>query len=400
MHVVVLGAGVIGVTTAYYLSECGHTVTVVEREDGVASGATGGNGCQLSYSFTDAMANPSLLMKLPGLISGRDPAFCVRPPLDKLPVTWGWAFLRQCTSKRSRSNTLAVLEMARRSSILMNDLRSRVPLEFSFGRAGKLVMQNTQSDMEAARGVSALKRQYGSDAEVVTIEQAREIEPALKHLNTQAVGAVYSANDEVGDALAFTSQLGKWLIDNRNTEFLFNTRVHRIVSENGKFKSVETDKGTLKPDAVVICLGAWSNHYLKPLGIQANIYPVRGYSLTVPTGNAANSVSITDLKSKMVYSRLGDHVRIAGFADFVGFSTERDNDRASTLLQTARNFAPEIANYDVASRNEWGGFRPMTPNSRPLVGPTAVEGLYLNTGHGMLGWTLACASGHDLAESL
>jgi len=400
MHVVVLGAGVTGVTTAYYLSERGHTVTVVEREGVVASGATGGNGGQLSYTFTDAMANPGLLMKLPGLVIGRDPAFSVRPPIDALPVRWGWAFLRQCTSQRSRANTLAVLEMAMRSSQLMADLRSRIPFEFSFRKAGKLVLLNTQVEVDAAKEISSVKRRYGSDVRVVTLEQAREIEPALSYITTRPVGAVYSENDEVGDALAFTSQLGNWLVENSDTEFRFDTRVHRVISDSGKLPTVETDKGTLKPDAVVVCLGAWSNRYLKPLGIQANVYPVRGYSVTLPPGKAANAVSITDLKSKMVYSRLGDQTRIAGFADFVGFGTGRDGERVRTLLKTARHFAPDIADYDVDSSSEWGGFRPMTPNSRPLVGPTAIKGLYLNTGHGMLGWTLACVSGHDIAESL
>ena len=181
---------------------------------------------------------------------------------------------------------------------------------------------------------------------------------------------------------------------------MFAIFLPRDFTENGKIRAVETSNGTLKPHAVVVCLGAWSDRILKPLGIRANIYPVRGYSVTLPAGEKSNSVSITDLGSKMVYSRLGDQIRIAGFADFVGFRTDRDEDRQRALLDTARNFAPDIANFDINSVNEWGGFRPMTPNSRPLVGPAPVEGLYLNTGHGMLGWTLACVSGHDLAELL
>jgi D-amino-acid dehydrogenase len=367
MHVVVLGAGVVGVTTAYYLTERGHTVTVVDQAGEVASGASGGNGGQLSYSFTDAMASPALLAKLPRVISGLDPAFCVRPPIDTLPVRWGLDFLSQCTSQRARSNTLAVLQMAMRSSSLMAELRSQVP---------------------------------GCDVQVITPEQATEIEPALAFIKTPFAGAVYSENDEVGDVLSFTSQLGQWLTGNRNTEFQFNTTIHRIITEGGKLHAVETSNGTLKPDAVVVCLGAWSDQVLKPLGIRANIYPVRGYSVTLPAGEKSNSVSITDLGSKMVYSRLGDQIRIAGFADFIGFKTDRDEDRQRELLDAARNFAPDIADFDVSSVNEWGGYRPMTPNSRPLVGPTPVEGLYLNTGHGMLGWTLACVSGHDLAALL
>jgi len=400
MHVVVLGAGVVGVTTAYYLAERGHAVTVVDQADEVASGASGGNGGQLSYSFTDAMASPALLAKLPRVISGLDPAFCVRPPIDTLPVRWGLDFLRQCTSHRSRSNTLAVLQMAMRSSSLMAGLRSQAPLDFSFRRAGKLVLLSKSSDLEAAKDTCTVKRQYGCDVRVITPEQATEIEPALAFIKTPFAGAVYSENDEVGDVLSFTSQLGQWLGNKRDTGFQFNTTVHRIITEGGKIHSVETSNGTLKPDAVVVCLGAWSDRILKPLGIKANVYPVRGYSVTLPAGEKSNSVSITDLASKMVYSRLGDQIRIAGFADFVGFRTDRDKDRVQTLLDTARNFAPDIAGFDINSAGEWGGFRPMTPDSRPLVGPSRIEGLYLNTGHGMLGWTLACVSGHDVAALL
>lgn len=397
MHVVVLGAGVIGVTTAYYLAERGHTVTVVERENGVATGASGGNGAQLSYSFTDAMASPAMLAKMPGVLSGQDPAFLVRPPVKTLPVRWGLNFLSQCTSHHARENTLAVLQMAMRSSTLLAELRSRVPLDFSFRRASKLVVLGNQSDLKSAGDTCALKRQHGCDVRVITPEQAIEIEPALAHIRTPFAGAVYSENDEVGDVLAFTSQLGEWLGNNRNTEFQFNTRVRHIAARNGKLDAIETDNGTLKPDAVVVCLGAWSDRILKPLGIRANINPIRGYSVTLPATDKSNSVSITDLGSKMVYSRLGDKIRIAGFADFVGFNTDRDETRVRTLLNTARKFAPDIADFDAGSADEWGGFRPMTPNSQPVVSATPVDGLYLNTGHGMLGWTLACVTGHDLA---
>jgi len=397
MHIVVLGAGVVGVTAAYYLSERGHTVTVVDQADEVASGASGGNGGQLSYSFTDAMASPALLAKLPRVLAGLDPALRFRPAINALPTLWGLSFLRQCSSRHTRSNTLAILQMAMRSSSLMAELQSRVPLEFSFRKAGKLVILTNQAELEAAENSCAAKRQYGCEVRVIPFEQAREIEPALAYFKTASVGAVYSENDEVGDALAFTAQLGQWLSNNSDTGYRFGTKVHRITAKNNKICTVETEKETLKPDAVVVCLGAWSSRILKPLGIRSNIYPVRGYSVTLPPGENPNSVSISDLGNKMVYSRLGDQIRIAGFADFIGFETDQDAHRIQTLLGTARKFAPEIANYNVSSTDDWGGFRPLTPNSRPLVGPTPIEGLYLNTGHGMLGWTLACASSHDVA---
>ena len=397
MHVAVLGAGVIGVTTAYYLSERGHSVTIVDRADDVASGASGRNGGQLSYSFTDAMASPALLSKLPRIIAGLNPAFYVRPPITPDLVRWGLAFLNQCTTAKNRKNTLEILQLALRSGALMTELRNRTSVEFSHRRAGKLVMLDGPTALEEAQQACALKREYGCDARVITLEQAHKIEPALAKMTNKYAGAIYSESDEVGDPLAFTSGLGEWLSANRDIELSLNTTVLSIATKNQKLVAVETDKGSLKADAVAVCLGAWSHRLLRPLGIKTNIYPMRGYSLTLPGLETSNSVSITDLTSKTVFSRLDDRVRIAGFADFVGYSTARDEMRVRTLLETARKTAPDIADFTISPAAEWGGFRPMTADSLPLIGPSSVEGVYLNTGHGMLGWTLACVSGHKLA---
>jgi D-amino-acid dehydrogenase len=400
MHVVVLGAGVVGVTTAYYLAERGHSVTVVDRAGSVAAGASAGNGAQLSYSFTDAMASPALLSKIPKMMTGLDPAFYVRPPLNSQLICWGQAFLRQCSSHKNRQNTTAVLQLALRSASLMDDLRSRTGLEFSFRQAGKLVMLNGHAAMTDAAKICTLKRQYGCDARVVTFAEAVAIEPALTHMKNKYTGAVYSENDQVGNSLEFTTGLAQWLTLNRGTEFKLDTIVSKIVTRERKLTAVETDQGTLQADAVVVCLGAWSNQLLDPLGIRTNIYPMRGYSVTLPAAETSNSVSISDTAYKIVFSRLGDKMRIAGFADFVGYRTEKDQARARVLLETAREIAPAIANFDINSAEEWGGFRPMTPDSRPIIGPSSIEGIHLNTGHGMLGWTLACASGHDAAAGI
>jgi D-amino-acid dehydrogenase len=400
MHIVVLGAGVVGVTTAYYLAERGHRVTVVDRADSVADGASGGNGGQLSYSFTDAMASPALLSKIPKMMSGLDPAFHVRPPLNSQLVWWGQAFLRQCSSHQNRQNTTAVLQLALRSDALMAKLRSQAELDFSFRQAGKLVMLGNHAAMTEAAQVCTLKRQFGCDARVVTFTEAAQIEPALNHMTNEYAGAVYSENDQVGDPLAFTTGLSHWLNSNLEVEFKLNTTIQKIVTHKRKLTAIETDQGVLQPDAVVVCLGAWSSQLLDPVGIKTNIYPMRGYSLTLPAIETSNSVSISDTGYKVVFSRFGDKMRIAGFADFVGYRTGKDKSRAQQLLETVRNIAPTIAKYDVSSTEEWGGFRPMTPNSQPLIGPSAIEGIHLNTGHGMLGWTLACASAHDVSAGI
>jgi len=400
MHVVVLGAGVVGVTTAYYLTERGHDVTVVDRAASVATGASAGNGGQLSYSFTDAMASPALLSKMPKMMTGMDPAFHVRPPLNSQLICWGTSFLRQCSSHQNRQNTTAVLQLALRSAELMTDLRNHTGLEFSFRRAGKLVMLSSQEAMRDAAKNCTLKRQYGCDARLVTFAEALELEPALAHMEPEYTGAVYSENDQVGDSKLFAGGLSRWLSENRGTDFKLDTTVKKIVTRGDKFAALETDRGDIKADAVVVSLGAWSSALLNPLGIRTNIYPMRGYSVTLPACETSNSVSISDTGYKMVFSRIGDSMRIAGFADFVGYRTDRDHERVQVLMQTARRIAPSIARYDAADAGEWGGFRPMTPDSRPLIGPASINGIHLNTGHGMLGWTLACVSGHDVAAGI
>ena len=310
------------------------------------------------------------------------------------------ALLRQCTANRARENTSAVLKTALRSSELLTELRSRVPLDFSFRQAGKLVLLSKDEQIQAALASSELKRQLGSRVEVITFAEACEIEPCLVRFKKDYAGAVWSTSDEVGDAKVFTAGLARWLEDHREFELQLGTKVLQIEQAKTGIVCVNTSRGRVKADAVVVCLGADSASLLEPLGIKTSIYPVRGYSVTLPATEGSTSTSITDLGNKIVFSRLGDQVRIAGFADILGFDTHRDASRVQDLIRAARGIAPEIADFDAESIGEWGGYRPLTPDSRPLVGRTTVQGLFLNTGHGMLGWTLACATAHQLASEI
>ncbi len=398
MHVVVVGAGVIGITSAYYLAAAGCDVTVLDRATEVASGTSYANAGQLSYSFTDALAKPEFIAKIPSLLAGRDSASQVKMATALIP--WGTRFLAQCTRARSRENTVAVLRAALRSAQLLGELRQTVALEFSHRSAGKLVLLSSEDELQSARASSALKNQYGSDTEVLSRKDALELEPALANMTSPVVGAVYSKSDEVADCHLFTQNLASWLQRSGKVAFKLGRPVTEIVSTAGQFRSVLVDDEELEADGVVVCAGAWSQMLLHPLSINPRIYPVRGYSLTLPLGDNSPMVSITALKQRIVFSRINDVMRIAGFADFKGFSTQDDEQRAETLFTVARQCAPSAADYAEVERHPWGGFRPMTPDGRPRVGPTTIKGLYLNCGHGMLGWTLACASAHDLAEAI
>lgn len=398
MHVVVIGAGVIGVTTAYYLSRLGCRVTVIDREHDVADGASFANAGQLSYSFTDALAKPEFVPKIPGLVAGRDRGYRVRLTPDLVP--WGMRFLSQCTSRRAADNTVAVLQTAMRSRELMQRLRKELPFDFSHRSAGKLVVLSTREELRAARTNVALKKDYGCQTEILEPAAAIEIEPALASMTGDFVGAVYSDRDSVADSYSFTVGMKEMLEKTGSVTFRLGIQVKRLIEKRQRLQSIELQDGKLSADAVVVCTGAWSGKLLRPVGVDPHIYPVRGYSVTLPLGDAAPAVSVTALSKKIVFSRINGSLRVAGFADFKSFRTDADSRRIAALVRVARETAPLAADYDAHNQVQWGGFRPMTPDGQPRVGPSGIEGLYLNTGHGMLGWTLACASAHDVAQSI
>ena len=214
------------------------------------------------------------------------------------------------------------------------------------------------------------------------------------------VAAVYSQSDEVADSKLFANGLRHWLEKSGRVTFRFDTTVSEILLQKGRAIGVTLDDETITADAVCVCMGAWSNRILRLAGVKPHIYPVRGYSVTLPPCETSPSVSVTALKQRMVFSRINGLMRIAGFADFRGFDTSADRRRTRDLFEQAQQIAPAAAHYDAADAHYWGGFRPMTPNGRPRVGATRVPGLFTNTGHGMLGWTLACASAHDAAAAI
>ena len=396
MQVIVLGAGVTGLTTAWYLAERGARVTVVDSAGDAGLGATCGNAAQLSYSYTDSLATPDFVRRIPGLFVNSDPAVRVR--MDPGLIGWGIEFLRNCTKRRATDNTLSLLDVSMRSAELMDELRSRVSFDFSHRKAGKLVLVSDQAGLRKAERLSALKRQRGCSIEVLTPAEARSVEPALDALATEYVAAVWSESDELADSLKFTQGLRHQLAESGRAEFLFNENVDRFIVEDSRIVGAG-GSGEHRGDAVVVCAGAWSGRLLKQIGIRARIRPMRGYSITLPPGDGAPSASITSLKHRIAISRIDSRLRVSGFADFRGFDTSRDDERLGELLSISRRIAPAAADYD-AEGTRWGGFRPMTPNGLPLVGGTHIPGLYLNTGHGMLGWTLACATGEAAASAV
>jgi len=400
MKVAVLGAGIAGVTTAYYLAERGFEVVLVDRAGEVAAETSFANGAQLSYSYTDALGQPGFLRRVPSLLLGRDPAIRIALGGNASLMAWGREFLAECKAARAKDNTLAVLDLALASARLLGDLRARTGIRFDWRRPGKIAVIAEKGDVEQARRRVGWKQERGCNVRVIDYGEAVELEPALRSMVQRFAAAVYSPDDEVGDAHFFARELVRWLEATHALELRLGESVEAIEVRGGQVEAVRTGAGEIDVDAAVVCLGPWSQPLLDAHGIDTRILPVRGYSVTLPAGKTAPLVSITNIDKRIVYTRLGDRMRIAGFADFLGHDTRRDGRRLQRLVETARAIAPNAADYTAAAHHEWGGFRPVTPDSRPLVGRTYIRGLFLNTGHGVLGWTLACATGDLVARTV
>ena len=397
MRVSVIGAGVVGVTTAYYLALDGHDVTVIDERDTAAGGTSYANGGQLSYSFSDALGSPEFVRSLPQLMLNRDVG--ARVSLSPGLVRWGLALLKHSSRTRSDRLSLATYRNALRSAALMRTLREHTKIEFDFKASGKMILLAGRDAIRRAERTIELKSAFGCDNVILSRREAIDVEPALEAFTSLPEACIYSAGDQVGDAHRYAKALGQWLESEANCRFLFGEPASGIATSNARVVAVQRGDTELACDAVVVCAGTGSNALLRPLGLRLPIRGMRGYSVTLPLGSAAPKTSITALAQHFVFSRLGNRLRIAGFADFVDDCSDRlINRRTDDLLRVASRIAPAAADYYAAEKHRWSGVRPMTPDSQPIIRSTAIGGLFINTGHGMLGWTLACASGDTVAK--
>ena len=400
MKITILGAGLTGVTTAYLLAERGHEVTVIERESGSALETSFANGGQLSYSHAEPWATPGVIPKIFKWLGRKDSPLVINPSLS--PDMWIWClkFLLNCTPAKTRYNTENTLRLALYSKKVFQEVRSRENIDFNFLANGILhIFKDNKSLDKAAEQAKFQNKILNCPFEIYGKQQVIIKEPALVNTSQKIVGAVYFPLDESGDIHLFTRKLAaKSQAIGAGVTYYYNHNITEIISEGNKITGVRANNDIFKSDIFIICLGSYTPLLLKKIGIKIPIYPMKGYSISIPCEGAkgAPKVSITDQSKKIVYSRLGDLVRVAGTAEFSGYNDIIREDRIEQMKKAAQELLPLAGDYNKISK--WACLRPQTPQGTPLLGKAKFDNLYLNTGHGTLGWTLGPGSAKIVAD--
>ncbi|MDQ6917640.1 MAG: D-amino acid dehydrogenase [Pseudomonadota bacterium] len=402
MRVLVLGAGVIGTTTAWFLRESGHEVTVVERRSAAAMETSFANGGQISVSHVEPWANPGAPFQILRWLGQADAPLLFRPRLDLQQWRWGGQFLVECLPSRTRRNMLQILAISKYSGQVLRALRASTGLHYDDLQQGILQIYTDREGFDAAAAAALLVRQYGIAREAKTAAECIAIEPALRHRRDWIAGGTYTASDETGDARKFTQSLAA-LAAQRGVVFRYGVTIESLAADGGMVSGAHAfdeqhGREALGADAYVVCLSSYTPQLLAPLDVRVLVYPAKGYSATlrIVDPEAAPTVSITDDAKKIVFTRLGDRLRVAGTAELSGYNLDLNPIRCQSLTRRAQEwFGGAI---DAEHPEYWAGLRPATPSNVPVIGRTRYPNLFINTGHGTLGWTMSCGSGKAVAD--
>lgn len=399
MKVVILGAGLAGVPTAHYLAKAGHEVVVVDRQEQAGMETSFANGSLLCLGHSYPWASPAAPGVLMKSLTRRDQALRLSPRID--PRMWMWLlrFLRECTSARADRAAASRLRIATYSQEVMKDVLSETGIEFHHTDKGLLYLYRSEHAMaEGVRQMRVLERN-GLEIRVVDAAEAARIEPALRPVQDKLLGGVYVPADGTGDARVFTQKLAASTAE-QGVRYLYGTSAKSIVAANGRVTGVRTSAGDIAADAVVVAMGSYSAAMLRPHGVSIPLFPVKGYSLTVPITRPEEAPVIggLDEDNLLAFSVLGDRLRLTATAEFTGFNLEHRPEDFRYMTRAARDLFPTIGDYDKAQM--WCGLRPATPDGNPVLGQTRTRGLYVCTGGGSMGWTMACGMGKIVADTV
>jgi D-amino-acid dehydrogenase len=402
MRIAVLGSGIIGVSTAWWLSQSGHEVVVIDRQSGPARETSRANGGQISVSYSEPWANPHALRRLARWVFTDNSPISFQPQLD--PRQWWWAalFLRECMPGRLAPNIRAMVRMSEYSRKTLQEMRSELNIEYDHLARGILNFYRDKAAFDYSQEMAGVMRDFGVERRIVSTEEIIQLEPALVPMRDRIVGGDYTAEDESGDVHLFASALAA-RAKAGGVEFRYSTQLSRLLSVGGRIQGAEVVKEdgmyeVIRADAYVAALGVYTPQFVAPLGVSCNVWPAKGYSATfdILRPELAPMVSLTDSANKIVYSRLGNTLRMAGTAELGGYSRALNTARCDNMTMRAREMFPSALDFDNV--RFWSGLRPATPSNVPLIGRTKIQNLYLNTGHGTLGWTMSAGSGRALAD--
>ena len=396
MRILVLGSGVIGVTTAWYLRQAGHDVVVVDRQPEPAMETSFANAGQVSPGYASPWPAPGIPAKAIGWLLSRHAPLAIRPTADPAQYRWMWQMLRNCTSARYGVSKARMVRLAEYSRLCLEQLRQEQGLQYEQRTLGTTQLFRTSAQLDAAARDIAILEQYGVAYQLLDREGIIGAEPALAKVQDDLMGALRLPGDETGDCHLFTVQLAE-LAARQGVEFRQGT-VEALQAGGGRVTGVRIDGRLETADRYVMATGSWTAPLLAPLGIRLPVYPLKGYSLTIPIRNEemAPISTVLDESYKVAITRFDDRIRVGGMAEVSGYDMSLPERRRQTLEMVVRSLYPDGGDLEAAEF--WTGLRPSTPDGPPVIGATRYPNLLLNTGHGTLGWTMACGSGRYLAD--
>ena len=397
MKVLVLGSGVIGATSAYYLTRSGHDVTVVDRQAGPALETSFANAGEVSPGYSAPWAGPGVPLKAVQWMLMHHSPLVIWPLLEWSMWRWGLSMLRNCTEARYAINKSRMVRLAEYSRDCLRQLRADTGIAYDERMQGTLQLFRTQKQLDGIGKDIDILRQYGVPFEVLDRTGYCKVEPALALVKEKFVGGLRLPGDETGDCFKFTQRIAQ-MAQAGGAQFRFNTSIRALRVDSARINGVDTSEGVLTADAYLLAMGSYSPLLLKPVGISVPVYPVKGYSITVPIvdPSGAPESTIMDETHKVAVTRLGDRIRVGGTAELAGYSLALRAARRRTLDHVVSDLFPRGG--DLSKAEFWTGLRPMTPDGTPILGATRYKSLYLATGHGTLGWTMAAGTGRVLAD--
>lgn len=402
MEVIVLGSGVIGLTSAWYLAQAGHDVTVVERQSRSAEETSFANAGQISYGYSSPWAAPGIPLKAMKWLLQKHAPFKIKPSLSPELYVWASKMLANCNQEKYQVNKARMLRIANYSRDCLQELRQQQKLNYEGRQKGTLQVFRSEAQVEAVAKDMKVLADSGTRYQLLDVAGCIDVEPALAKVKGKLVGGLYLPDDETGDCYLFCQQLTA-LAEQVGVRFMFDTEVNRLIHQDGKITSVQTRAGELKADAYIVAMGCYSVSVLASLGLSSQgmdmpVYPVKGYSLTMPVAepDLAPQSTVMDETYKVAMTRFDNRIRVAGTAELAGFDLSLSDKRKATIAMVIQDLFPQGG--DISKTEFWTGLRPMTPDGTPVIGRTPYANLFINTGHGTLGWTMACGSGRLLAD--